>query len=58
MSKSAYFREKAAECSRMAVLANDPERRAAYEDMGRSWQQIADRAEWLAADAEEVDSKA
>jgi hypothetical protein len=56
MSKSAYFREKAAECDRMAKLADNPERRAAYEEMQRSWSKIADRADWLARDeADEID---
>jgi hypothetical protein len=52
MSVSGFYRGKAVECQRMASLCDEPERRATYVHMARSWSEIADRAERLLSEIE------
>jgi len=44
-SKAEEYRARAAECARRGQLVQDPEIRASYEEMARSWLRLADYAE-------------
>jgi len=44
-SKAEEYRTRAAECARRAMLTQDPEIRASYEEMARSWLRLADYSE-------------
>jgi hypothetical protein len=44
-SKAEEYRARAAECARRARLTEDPEIRAPYEEMARSWLRLADYSE-------------
>ena len=45
MSQTSFFREKAAECALLAQNADEPLRRARYQEDARLWTKIAERSE-------------
>jgi hypothetical protein len=44
-SKADEYRARAAECARRAQHTQDPEIRASYEEMARSWHRLAEYVE-------------
>jgi hypothetical protein len=48
--KSAEFRGKAALCEQSARQARDPEVKRQFEELARSWQQLAEQADRVKSD--------